>query len=521
MPFLKTQCPTCTKTFESAREFALNGITAHLGKCGHVLSSSQMPAKDATQLRSLDGRKLFKFQSDGVKFLESSNGRALIADEMGLGKTVQALSFLALHPEATPALMIVKKTLGFQWQHETLRWIGEDSFAQVIQDSKTDFIPGVKYYIVSYDLVARIKDFALKCEARGIKTIILDECQQIKNSEANRTVAVRNLARVKTIEHIIALSGTPIKNNAAEYFPILNILHPEIFPRLSQFQQWWCQNYWDGRKYKTGALAHPELFKSKTETFIIRRERKEVMPDLPLIDRRFSFHELSEAVEASYKETWELFRSEYEGEEDLREMNILAYLSKMRHLTGLSKIDPCIDHVMEFLDSTDRKLTIFVHHKDVGDLLAMHLSSLMKELELEAPLQLTSDMNSDARATTVDKFMAEGGPRVLVASTLASGEGLNLQRCSDCIVLERQWNPANEEQAEGRFIRIGQQASSVTATYFVAVGTVDEFFSEIVEHKREIVVQTLGGEAVPWSESSLIRELSEVLASKGGKRWGL
>lgn len=521
MPFLKTLCPTCAKTFESAREFALNGLTAHVGKCGHILTSAQMKVEDASALRSLDGRKLFAFQGKGIEFIEKSGGRCLVADEMGLGKTVQALGFLALHPEACPAVMVVKKTLNFQWQHETLRWIGEDSFAQVIQDSKTDFIPGVKYYIISYDLVARIKDFGEKCEARGIKTIILDECQQIKNPEANRSVAVRNLARLGTIQHIIALSGTPIKNNAAEYFTILNILHPEIFPRLSQFQQWWCQNYWDGRKYKTGGLAHPELFKEKTASFIIRRERKEVMPDLPLIDRRFSFHELSEAVEEAYKETWKQFRDEYEGEDDLREMNILAYLSKMRHLTGLSKIDPAIDHVMEFLGSTDRKLTIFVHHKDVGDILAMKLSGLMKELDLEPPLQLTSDMNSDARANAVDKFMGENGPRVLIASTLASGEGLNLQKCSDCIMLERQWNPANEEQAEGRFIRIGQTAESVTATYFVAVGTVDEFFSEIVEHKREIVVQTLGGKAVPWSESSLIRELSEVLASKGGKRWGL
>lgn len=35
------------------------------------------------------------------------------------------------------------------------------------------------------------------------------------------------------------------------------------------------------------------------------------------------------------------------------------------------------------------------------------------------------------------------------------GKGLNLQSCSDCVVLERQWKPANEKQAEARFIRIG------------------------------------------------------------------
>ena len=49
----------------------------------------------------------------------------------------------------------------------------------------------------------------------------------------------------------------------------------------------------------------------------------------------------------------------------------------------------------------------------------------------------------------------------MVASTLAAGEGLNLQTCSDCVIHERQWNPANEEQVEGRFIRIGQIAETV------------------------------------------------------------
>jgi SWI/SNF-related matrix-associated actin-dependent regulator 1 of chromatin subfamily A len=526
MPFIKTNCPTCNKPFESVKEFQLSGVTAHFGKCGHVLKSSQIAHKDARAIESLDGKKLFKFQAEGVDFLETSNGRALIADEMGLGKTVQVLGFFVLHPEALKALYVVKKSLTTQWQHENMRWIGENEFAQIISDSKTDLLPFAKYYIISYDLVSRIKDFKEKCEQAGVKTIVLDECQQIKNPEANRSVAIRNLCRMKTIEHIIALSGTPIKNRASEYFTVLNILHPEIFSNLAGFTRWWCQSYWDGHKYVTGGLANPELFKEKTKSFIIRRERTEVMPDLPRISRNFSFHELGKEVEKAYVETLKSFQEEYNSESGNnfeKSSNILAYLSKMRHLTGLSKIDPCIDFIMEFLGSTDRKLTVFVHHKDVGEILLLKLKSLMAELELAEPLQLVSSMDGEQRSKAVNAFMSSDpkAPRILIASTLASGEGLNLQKCSDCIMLERQWNPANEEQAEGRFIRIGQLADAVTATYFVAVGTVDEFFSEIVEKKRQIVTQTLGGEAPDWDESSLIKELSEILATRGGQRWGL
>ena len=58
-----------------------------------------------------------------------------------------------------------------------------------------------------------------------------------------------------------------------------------------------------------------------------------------------------------------------------------------------------------------------------------------------------------------DKFNKLHHVALLVASQLAAGEGLNLQTCCDCVMHERQWNPGKEEQCEGRFIRIGQNAT--------------------------------------------------------------
>jgi SNF2 family DNA or RNA helicase len=255
------------------------------------------------------------------------------------------------------------------------------------------------------------------------------------------------------------------------------------------------------------------------------------MPDLPTIDRQFQFHEMNKAVEQAYIETFKQFRNEYnsapmdhkhgDGLSFDEATNIMAYLSRMRHLVGLSKIDPCIDHLMEFLGSTDRKITVFVHHKDVGETLAKKLNIVLEELELSTAIQLTAELNPEQRFDRVKEFEKDPRKRVLIASTLGFGEGLNLQFCQDCIILERQWNPANEEQAEARFPRPGSQAESIAVTYMVAVGTVDEFFAEIVERKREIVAKTLGGEAVQWDQSSLMKELSQILAANGGQKWSV
>jgi len=510
-------------------EFTIGDKTVLSLKCGHLMQKEQLKSSCPEDILSLDNKKLFPFQCEGVRFVERSGGRCLIGDEMGLGKTVQALAALLMHKdEMTPFLWFGKSSLKYQYQHEIMRWMGEDYFAQVVNSGKERLLPGCIGYIVSYDLLRRLKgDYSLAEQAQklSIKTLILDECQQIKNSSSQRTVHARALSRV--IPNTIALSGTPIKNNAAEFFPILNILKPELFSNESRFITNWCDSYFNGYGYKTGGLAYPKQFHERTKSFIIRREREEVMPDLPKIQRSFQFHELSSIVEKAYLDTFRAFRDEYNQSESHsfeESGNILAYLSRMRHLVGLSKVDPCIDFCMEFLGSTERKLTIFVHHKDVGEILSQKLTAVLSELGLSAPLSLTAELDSQQRFDMVESFRSDPKKRIMIASTLASGEGLNLQFCSDCILLERQWNPANEEQAEGRFPRPGSTASSISATYLLAVGTVDEFFSEIVERKREIVANTLNpneSDAPQWDQSSLMKELAEVLAAQGGKRWSI
>ena len=108
----------------------------------------------------------------------------------------------------------------------------------------------------------------------------------------------------------------------------------------------------------------------------------------------------------------------------------------------------------------------------------------------------------------------------MIASTLAAGEGLNLQFCSDAVILERQWNPANEQQVEGRFHRFGQ-LNNVSITYMLASGTIDEYFTELVEIKRAIVAATLDNKEIAWNQQSLMRELAEVLVTRGKKAWSL
>lgn len=558
MPFERAICPQCFLPAEVEKEFSIADKNIARLKCNHVVEASTLKCSSPEHIVSLDGKHLYPFQCAGVRFILESEGLVLVGDEMGLGKTVQAIGAIISDPkEYLPALFIVKAALKTQWQKEFMRWGGEEMFAQVIDSPKDSPFPGFPGYIVSYDILRRFAEVARKSktdkgiedqeigedrfrsytqeteksqlkgklveliEKLKIKTIILDECQQIKNPESQRSIYVREIC--KHVPHVIAMSGTPIMNNASEFWSVLNILRPDEYRYYSQFITKDCDSYFNGYGYKTGGLRDPERFREKTKSFIIRRTRKEVLPDLPEIQRSYQFHELAKEVEKAYIEEFKKFRDEYNSI-DNSEMgsfeesgNLLAFMSRMRYLTGLSKINPCIDHVMEVMGSTNDRITIFTHHKDVAEILVQKLNNIFAELNIP------NCARHEAGSSALDTERDFEKTRVLVCSTLAGGEGLNLQRlCSRFVMLERQWNPAKEEQAESCFPRPeGLKVDSIDGVYMVAVGTIDELLAEIVERKREIVGKTLDGKAVEWDQSSLMKELAATLASTGGKRWSI
>lgn len=530
MPFIQYTCRICNKKVTEVSSFKVSGNIIRKLSCNHSQIDKILEEKviNKSLMTSIDGKEPYPFQIEGIKAAEAANMNFLFADEMGLGKTIQILLTIKLHqPEVTPVAIICKSALKAQWSMEIARWFGVTTMRYIVESAK-DLLPrNIPFYIFSYDILRRYNGKIVETfKELGIKTIVLDECQHIKNYNSERSKHVRELCAAT--KYKMAASGTPIKNHAGEYFPILNILAPQYFRNQAQFYRDWCDSYWNGYAYKAAGLRYPEEFREFTKDFIIRRERKDVDIQFPDLDRTYQYHDLGKEVEESYQATLDEFCRDEEsgiGTAIQKAANRLAYLSRMRHLTGLSKVKNAIDFVDDFISSTDRKLTLFVHHKDVGLLLNEGIIKSLKAQEellgtkFRAPQMLTADLGTDERLKLCEDFQNKAENRILIASTLASGEGLNLQKCSDCVMVERQWNPANEEQAEGRFIRIGSTASKVHATYLVAIGTIDEYFAELVERKRAVFANVMNGVDIRWDESSLMKELTEELIKRNKKRW--
>jgi SNF2 family DNA or RNA helicase len=460
--------------------------------------------------------RLYPFQVEGARFIETAlaTGKgAGIFDEMGLGKTVQSLAYIRYHQELTPVLFIVKSGIKFQWFTEILRWLSLDFTPQIIETSRDFIIPRLKAYIISYDLLRRMSQD--KIDKIAPKLVILDECQQIKNADSTRTQEVRKIIRNQEVK-VIPLSGTPWKNRGSEFFPVLNMLDPTKFNSHQGFINRWVDRYWEGNRLREGGIKHPARFKEYVKDIIIRRERQEVMKQLPVISRTKLNVQLEEIEQKAYDDEVSEFVEWYnefisEGHE-LDGMQLMAKMARMRHITGLSKIPATLEFVNDFVENTERKIVVFVHHKDVGSIL---YDRVKENHGTEMPvLKLSADLDSEARHE-VQKTFNESPRAILIASTLAAGEGLNLQTCADCIMHERQWNPQNEEQAEGRFIRIGQQSNTVNATYVEADDTIDAHIAGLVEKKRRAFHAVMNkGELPRWNESAMAKELADIIAMR-------
>jgi hypothetical protein len=95
------------------------------------------------------------------------------------------------------------------------------------------------------------------------------------------------------------------------------------------------------------------------------------------------------------------------------------------------------------------------------------------------------------RDAAKNAYMSSAGPAVLVGTTDAWGEGLNLQDTDLLIVTMLPYTPGQIIQLEGRVARLGQKRP-VLIVYLVAEGTIDEHVVGILLGKLPAVEKAIG-----------------------------
>lgn len=473
-------------------------------------SAAELSAED---LKDIDNRlesripahlELYPFQKVGVAFAEASNGRCLIGDEMGVGKTIQAIGYAAIN-HARPGLVVCPANVKYNWQKEIKKWLPGE-MVQVIDSSKTEII-AAEFYIITYDLlVNRLQDIL---RLRPQLTII-DEAHYIKNSKAQRTVATMTVAR--HCPKVIALSGTAIASRPKEFFNVLNLLRPDEFNSEWNFKQSYCDPFHNGFGWNFDGASNTKELNERTRDVCIRRLKSEVLPDLPPRTRQFLPIQLTPEQRRTYdiaQDEWEQRINEYYlNGEAIPPGTMLVMLGELRKKCGEIKIPYACDWVKEYNSSTGKPLIVFAHHSDIIKGISLGLGDLKVA-------NITGQTPAKQRMDIVDSFQ-EGHIDVLVCSTMAAKEGLTLTKADTILFIEREWVPSDEEQAEARVHRIGQESDNVHSVYLSCMNTVDEHFDRVVEQKRQVVKAVLDGGDVE-ERKSLVKEL--VKRMKADRDW--
>ncbi|HEX8271854.1 MAG TPA: DEAD/DEAH box helicase [Longimicrobiaceae bacterium] len=485
------------------------------------LKPARTPAGFAGKLRPYQKRGLA-----WLAFLDRLGLGACLADDMGLGKTVQLLALLLAEPVETgsgrrrrrlPTLLVCPMSVVGNWQREAARFapglrvhvhhggerLGGRELRRAVRDS--DLV------ITTYALAARDRE---ELDAVEWGRVVLDEAQNIKNSAAKQTQAVRSLRAPRRI----ALTGTPVENRLAELWSILEFLNPGLLGSAAEFRRSFAvpiERFHDAdRAAQLRRLTGP---------FVLRRLKtdRNIIRDLPAKNEMKVFCNLTREQATLYQAVVDEMMQRVEASTGMERRGlVLSTLLRLKQVCNhpaqllkdgsaipgrsgkLARLEETLEEVLEVGD----RALVFTQFAEMGQMLRAHLEARFGR---EVPF-LYGGTSKPARDALVERFQSADGPPVLLVSLKAGGTGLNLTAANHVIHFDRWWNPAVEDQATDRAFRIGQRRD-VQVRKLVCAGTLEERIDAMIEEKKALAESVLGaGEA--WLTELSTDELRRVIA---------
>ena len=448
---------------------------------------------------------------------------SIIADDMGLGKTLQVITLLAKMKEEgamdkNKALVVVPTGLLHNWQSEVKRFAPQLTtgvYHGTARDLKDDDCKNADIILSTYGVVRSDADILKK---QKWQVLVIDEAQNIKNSDTAQSKAIRSIPA----NCHIAMSGTPVENRLSEFWSIIDFTNKGYLGSAKDFSESYAKPI---QKYGDSHVA--ERFRKVTAPFLMRRLKtdKSIISDLPDKIERNELASLTPEQAALYQETVNKCMAvieSIEGEDNqtlfkrqgliLQMMLALKqicnhptqYLKDNRMDATLSgKTEMLLDMLRSIIDA-DEKVLIFTQFREMGDLLRHFIRATLDE----EPMFYHGGCSLKQRQEMVDRFQNNRNDRIFILSLKAAGTGLNLTAATHVIHYDLWWNPAVEAQATDRAYRIGQH-KNVQVHRFITQNTFEERIDAMIQEKKHLADLTVStGES--WIGKLSNKELHEI-----------
>ena len=510
------------------------------------------------------------YQREGVEFMlecllggkPSIGHGCILADGMGLGKTLQAIAVAFSLIKANhrfgkqfcnKMLVMCPTSLVRNWQYEFAKWIGNkcrcDAFVRsgkkAFEEAWHTFADWPKpcIFIASYEAVRQ--NHVIVCEL-PIDMLICDEAHRLKNPH---TSFARCVAQVQTIRRLF-ITGTPIQNNLAEFYSLANLCNPGALGTRSIFLGHCagvihCQAP-DASSGQLSEISKQDLpygeYAQRIKQFVLRRPADLNISLLPPKHVFIVFLTPTPEQISMYCECLSDLDSSSDQAssfECLRRLRMLLLHPNLVHKAHV-RTDNCgVESSNKFLFTRALLETLWSpDYEDKVVIVSNSTATLALMLQLckrrEWPVHMLDGSTPISKRTVlVDEFNSFDRQRafVLLLSAKAGGCGLNIVGANRLVMLDADWNPANDQQAMARVWRTGQTKPCFIYRLFTT-GTIEDaiLLRHIKKHRLSTVIHgsscksTLGCnvEALAFrdeialrstSSSTTVEYLEQVIAS--------
>lgn len=460
---------------------------------------SNLPKQENLGLRS--GTELFDYQEIGVSFLAAVARESIgciLADEMGLGKTLQIIALLSIEKAVTrgPNLIVCPATLLENWRREIA--VFAPHLSTLIHSGPTR--AGNPVIFASYDVVVTSYETAVRDEPLLSSTkwnvLALDEAQNIKNPDAQRTVAVKGLPRRVSL----AVTGTPVENKLTDLWSIADFALPGLLGSRKDFESVYDDSHEDASRL--APVVAPIL---------LRRRVADVAKDLPPRIDVPQVLSMTRQMASLYEDIRKEIVDTYGTSATLVALGKMRQFCTHPRLLGIPWDDPAkgmpkyqrLVEILEEIFASGQKALVFSSFTGMADIL---LDDIPKRFPSAWSGFIDGRVPVEDRQALVDRFSEHDGFGFLALNPKAAGVGLNITAANHVIHYNPEWNPAVEDQASARAHR-RKQKLPVTVHHLFFANTVEEVVADRLDLKRMIAGGAVVGHKGTSDASDIARAL--------------
>ena len=390
------------------------------------------------------------YQEFGAKYILHQK-KALLGDDMGLGKTVQATAVMA-HLYGTEQgghfLIVCPAGVLINWCRE----IGKFSTIPVslihgegLEDAFLAWFRCGGAAVTSYETLGKV--IGRIDQKMRLSMLVIDAAHYVQNPD---TIRSRHVSRLKDeTDRILMMTGTPLENKVTEMCTLIDFLRPDM----------------SGEVRNLAALSRTKEFREILSPVYLRRQREEVLRELPPV---------------VYKEEWCSMTS--------ADQNAYVQMIEVRNFMGARRVG-FLQSDVRTSSKAERLYELCMEAKEAGRKVILY--SYFRETIAKVQVLLgnicagviTGSTPAAQRQAVIDRFSESPEGGVLICQVQAGGTGLNIQAASIVIFCEPQIKPSLMHQAVARAWRMGQ-VRSVQVHYLLCENTVDEAVMQVLEKKQ-------------------------------------